>query len=209
MEARVRILEKTSELFSKHGIRRVTMDDIAAQCGISKKTIYQYFKDKDELIDAFAVDRIIDSKTGCERDKRRAKNAIHELFLAMDMVKLMFEALHPSLLYDLEKYYPDTFAKFRKYKEEYLYDVIKQNLEWGIREGLYREDIDIKILTRFRLESMLLPFNLDIFPESRYEFFVIEQELMEHFVYGIATDKGRRLISDYKIERLINKKSNV
>jgi predicted DNA-binding transcriptional regulator AlpA len=209
MEARNRILEKSNELFNRHGIRRVTMDDIANQCGMSKKTIYQYFKDKDELVDAFAADRLVDNRNVCECDKSRAENAVHELFLAMDMVKVMFEGLHAGLLYDLEKYYPDTFSKFKKYKEEFLYGVIKENLEWGVKDGLYRDDIDIKIMTRFRLESMLLPFNLDIFPESKYAITNIEQEIMEHYVYGLATEKGRELISNYKTERFLNKKANV
>jgi len=124
MEARERILEKSSELFSRHGVRRITMDDIAAQCGMSKKTIYQYFKDKDELVDAFAVEQILENKHTCEADKQTSENAIHEIFLAMDMIKKMFQARQTSLLYDLEKYYPVTYLKFRKHKDEYLFGVI-------------------------------------------------------------------------------------
>jgi AcrR family transcriptional regulator len=204
MEARDRILEKTHELFGRQGIRRVTMDDIAAHCGMSKKTIYQYFKDKNELVDSFAVDRLKENKHLCECDKLKAENAIHEVFIAMDMAKEMFETMHPTLLQDLERYHPESFSKFRKHKEEFLYNVIKQNLVWGVKEGLYREDIDIPILTRYRLESMLLPFNLDIFPESRVKLLQIEQQLMEHFVHGVASEKGRKLITKYKNQRNIN-----
>ncbi len=209
MEAQERILEKTHELFNRHGVRRVTMDDIANQCGMSKKTIYQYFKDKDDLVDAFVIDQLMENRTTCQRDKQLAADAIHELFMAMDMAKIMFEAMHAGLIYDLEKYYPEAFLKFKKHKEEFLYQIIKENLERGVQEGLYRNDLNIKIMTRYRLESMLLPFNLEIFPESRYEIAEIEQEIMEHFLYGIASDKGKKYITKYKTERFLNKQQNV
>jgi AcrR family transcriptional regulator len=208
MDIRARILEKTNDLFNRNGIRRVTMDDIATQCGMSKKTIYQYFKDKNELVDSFAADRIEENRSLCECEKNKAENAIHELFIAMDMVEEISRTLHPSLLQDLERYHPESFSKFRKHKNEFLYNSIKENLQWGVKDGLYREDIDINILTKFRLESMLLPFNLDIFPESRQQLSQIEQELMDHFVHGLASDKGRKLITKYKNQRNINRNSN-
>jgi AcrR family transcriptional regulator len=204
MEARERILEKTHELFHQYGIRRVTMDDIATQCGMSKKTIYQYFKDKDELVDAVAESHIDHNKCICEIDKKQAKDALHEVFLAMDMVKEIFEKLHPGILHDLEKYHPKTFVKFRKHKDEFMYKVVKQNLEWGIEDGIYRSEIDIDVMTRFRLESMFLPFNLFVFPQSKYNIAKIEEELMLHFVYGLATIKGHKLIEKYKKQRQSN-----
>ena len=201
MEPQERILEKTHELFHQHGIRRVTMDDIATQCGMSKKTIYQYFKDKDELVDAAAESHMHHNKCICEIDKKLAKDAIHEVFLAMDMVKEMFEKLHPGLLHDLEKYHPKTFIKFKKHKDEFLYKTVKQNIEWGIEDGVYRPGIDTDVLTKFRLESMFLPFNLFVFPQSKYNITRIEEEIMEHFVYGLATIKGHKLIEKYKKQR--------
>jgi len=80
MEPKERILQKTHELFNKFGIRRVTMDEIAAQVGMSKKTIYQVFVDKDELVDAVAADHISNNKCRCEADLKKADNAIHQIF---------------------------------------------------------------------------------------------------------------------------------
>src|SRR5688572_17225432 len=102
MEARERLLEKTHELFHLYGIRRVTMDDIATGCGMSKKTIYQYFKDKDELVDATAETHIHHNKCLCEEHSKTAKDALHEVFLAMEMAKEILEKLHPAILHDLE-----------------------------------------------------------------------------------------------------------
>ena len=201
MEASERILEKTHELFHQYGIRRVTMDDIATQCGMSKKTIYQYFKDKDELVDAAAQAHIHQNKCLCEEHSKQAKDALHEVFLAMEMAKEILEKLHPAILRDLEKYYPKTFVKFRTHKDEFMYKVVKKNLEWGIADGIYRSEIDVDIMTRFRLESMFFPFNPFVYPQSKYNITRIEEEIMEHFVYGLATIKGHKLIEKYKKQR--------
>jgi TetR/AcrR family transcriptional regulator, cholesterol catabolism regulator len=200
-EVKDRILEKTHELFHRYGIKRVTMDDIASQCGISKKTIYQYYKDKNELVDAVTEDHISTNKKQCELDRQIAENALHEVFLAMDMVNVMFETLNPGLLHDLEKYHPQSFEKVKKHKYQFLNQVIKENLLKGISEGIYRQELNVEIMCKFRLESMFLPFNLELFPESRYNIAKIEQELMEHFVYGLATLKGQKLIEKYKKQR--------
>lgn len=174
------------------------MDDIATQCGISKKTIYHYFKDKDELVDAVAESHINHNKCMCEGDMKTAKDALHEVFMAMDMAKEIFDKLHPGILRDLEKYYPRTFIKFRKHKEEFMYAVVKRNLEWGIEDGIYRPEINVDVMAKFRLESMFFPFNLSFFPHNKYNITEIEQEIMEHFVYGLATIKGHKLIEKYK-----------
>lgn len=208
MDVRERILQITHSLFHRFSVRAVTMDDIAARCGMSKKTIYQYFKDKNELVDAVTEEHIEHSKSLCETDKQLAENALHEVFLAMDMLQEMFEKLHPGLLHDLEKYHPGTYLKFRKHKEEYLYRIVKRNLEWGISDGIYRPDIDVEIITRFRLEIMFLPFNPGIFPGSKYNLAMIEETLMYHYVYGLASVKGHKLIEKYKKERELNKHKN-
>jgi hypothetical protein len=180
------------------------MDDIATQCGMSKKTIYQYFTDKDELVDAAAECHIKDNKCMCETERKKAKDALHEVFLAMDMAKGMIDKLHPGILHDLEKYHPNTFNKFRKHKNEFMYKVVRDNLEWGIKDGIYRPEIDVDVITRFRLESMFLPFNLLLFPQGKYNITRIEEELMLHYVYGLATIKGHKLIEKYQKQRQSN-----
>lgn len=201
METSERILETTDQLFHQYGIRRVTMDDIATQCGMSKKTIYQYFKDKDELVDAAAEMHMHHNKCLCEEHNKKAKDALHEVFLAMEMAKEILEKLHPAILRDLEKYYPKTFTKFRKHKDEFMYKVVRKNLEWGIADGIYRSEIDVDVMTKFRLESMFFPFNPFVYPQSQYSITKIEEEIMEHFVYGLATIKGHKLIEKYKKQR--------
>ena len=201
MEAQERILQKATDLFVRYGIRSVTMDEIAIQLGISKKTIYQFYADKNELVNAVIEQYLSHNKDCCDRDRVDAKNAVHELFLAMQMVQDMFENMNVSMLYDLEKYHPKAYQKFEKYKYEFLHKVIRENIERGIEEELYRDDFDKNIITAIRLENMLLPFNQALFPKSKYSLVQVQQQLMEHYLFGIASIKGHKLILKYKEER--------
>ena len=201
MESQERILQKATDLFVRYGIRSVTMDEIALQLGISKKTIYQFYADKNELVTAVMEQYLEHNRNCCNRDRMLAKNAVHEIFLAMEMVQEMFENMNTSMLYDLEKYHPKAYQKFEKYKYEFLHKVIRENLEKGIREELYREDIDKNIITAIRLETMLLPFNQQLFPKSKYNLVDVQWQLMEHYLFGVATVKGHKLIVKYKEER--------
>jgi AcrR family transcriptional regulator len=202
MEPKERILVRAHELFNKYGIRSVSMDDIAAALGMSKKTLYQYFVDKEELVNA-VISSVLDQNQGqCMADQKSAENPIHEFFLAFDMTQEMFAEMNPSILYDMEKYHPTAFKKFWEFKYTFLYGVIKANLEKGIAEELYRTGIDTDVITRLRIESVMLPFNSAVYPNNRTHLIHIEQQLFEHFVYGLATAKGQKLIQKYKNQRV-------
>jgi TetR/AcrR family transcriptional regulator, cholesterol catabolism regulator len=202
-----RIKQKADDLFMQYGVRSVTMDEIAVQLGVSKKTLYQYYADKDELVDAVIIDILSSNEQNCIKDRNIAKNAIHEVFLAIDMMQEMFQDMNPSVLFELEKYYPKAFEKFKQHKYSFLYKVMKENLERGITEELYRPDIDVEILIKARLESMLMPFNQQVFPKSKFNLIKVETELTTHFLYGLATVKGYKLITKYQQHRN-NKKTN-
>jgi AcrR family transcriptional regulator len=202
MEPKERILEKADELFHKYGLRSVSMDDIAAQTGMSKKTLYHYFVDKDELVDAVFTTVMDCNKAHCCAEQQNADNALHEVFLAFDRVQEMFANMNPALLFDMEKYHPLTFKKFKEFKNNFLYGMIKANLERGISEELYRSDIDVDILSRYRVHSIMLAFNAEAFPTSRTQHLYIEQQLVEIFLHGLATAKGVKLIHKYKSQRI-------
>lgn len=202
MEIQERIRLKADELFRRYGIRSVTMDEIAAQLGMSKKTIYQYYADKDQLVDAVAVDEINYSQACCTKDAAASANAVEEIFRVMEFVEVMFRNMNPSMLHDLEKYHPLGYRKFLEHKNKFLYDMIKKNIERGIKEELYRPEIDIEIMVRYRLETMMLGFNTSLFPTVKFNLVKVHQEILEHFLYGLATLKGYKLILKYKQQRL-------
>ena len=201
MEAHDRILNKASELFVRYGIRSITMDEIALQLGISKKTIYQFYADKNELVEAVIVQILDANEQCCNKDRSIAANAIHEVFLAMEMVQEMFEHMNPSVLYDLERYHPKAYERFTAYKYKFLHHLIRENLERGIQEELYRDDLNIAVMTALRLETMMVPFTLNFNAKLKTTLAELQQQVIEHFLFGIASLKGYKLILKYKAER--------
>ena len=204
---KVRIRDKAKELFLRYGIRSVSMDDIANQLGMSKKTIYQYFTDKNELVDAVVEDDVCEMQRDCTLCREKARDAIEEIFLTVDKVIEQLGNLNPMVLYDLEKFHVRAYQRFMEHKNKFLLQIIRQNLEWGIKEELYRSDIDVDILSKFRLEAIMIPFNIDLYPPSRYKLVEVTKVIIEHFVFGIASMKGHKLILKYQQHRNKNAKN--
>jgi AcrR family transcriptional regulator len=188
-------------MFLQYGIRSVSMDDIAAQLGISKKTLYQYYTDKDELVDAVLQYEIEHGQKDCQQCFVQSKDAVDEIFLTMDRIVEQFQNMNPMVLYDLQKFHFSAFQKFLKYKNGFLQDVIRKNIERGIKEELYRPEINADVLSKFRLESMMIAFNMNVFPPRKYNLAEVTLEIIEHYLYGLATLKGHKQILKYKQEK--------
>ena len=197
-----RIRQKAHDLFMQYGLRSVSMDDIANALGISKKTIYLYYADKDKLIDEVVTAIIQYNQSCCEVDRKRSDNAIHEIFLAMEFMMEIFLSMNNSLLYDMQKYHPGAFEKFARHKDDYLYSVMKENLVRGIQEELYRPDIKIEILARFRVESITLPFNPEFYSKLKSNLADIEEEILLNFLFGVVSQKGYKLTLKYQQEKI-------
>ncbi|HXB28487.1 MAG TPA: TetR/AcrR family transcriptional regulator [Puia sp.] len=204
MENKERILEKAHDLFMQYGIRSITMDEIAAQLGISKKTIYQFFTDKDTMVEAVVNELINQNEEDCRGFSLTAENAVHEIFMAMDFTQEMMKAMNPQIMYDLEKHHPVAFKRLKQYKYQFLFSTIKENLERGAREDIYRTDLNIDLTTRYRIESAFMPFNQEAFPQNKYPMNQTCQELAILFLHSICNPKGKKLIEKYLNERQKN-----
>lgn len=200
-----RIQQKARELFMRYGFRSVTMDEIAGQLGISKKTLYQFFEDKDSLVEAVMQKEFAYMQSECKKQMAEAENAIDELFKDMDSIESVMDALNPQIIFDLEKFYPKTYDKFKKHKLNFWLEVIKKNLQRGVQEELFRDDFDIDIIARFRLESSFLVFNQDLFPFGKFNLLMVSNEIYYHYLHGICTAKGKKLIEKYTQQRQKNK----
>jgi TetR/AcrR family transcriptional regulator, cholesterol catabolism regulator len=197
-----RILEKATDLFMRYGIRSITMDEIAGQLGISKKTIYQFFTDKDEIVEAVVDQEIQKNEGECRRFRGSSENAVQEIFIAVEEMEEMLKAMNPLIMYDLEKHHPKSFRKFRDHKYQFMYRMVKENLERGTKEELYRLDMDVDIVAKNRIESAFMAFNQDVFPVNKYRISEVCYELASLFMNGITTVKGRKLIEKYSTERI-------
>jgi TetR/AcrR family transcriptional regulator, cholesterol catabolism regulator len=201
MEPKERILIKAEELFMQFGIRSVSMDDIANNLGMSKKTLYQYYADKDELVDAVVDGHIKVIQTDCVGCRKDAKDAVHEIFITMERIMEEFNNMNPMVLFDLEKFHFNSYRRFKEHKDKFMAQIIRDNIEWGIKDELYRHDISVDIMSKFRIESMMLPFNVGVFPPGKYQLAALSEEIILHFVYGLATIKGHKLIQKYNQQR--------
>jgi TetR/AcrR family transcriptional regulator, cholesterol catabolism regulator len=202
MEMKQRILQKANDLFRRYGFKSITMDEIATQLGASKKTIYQYFSDKDELVEDVVKQTIDYAQQTCDNNRLNSRDAVHELFAAMDFVQQIFSGMNPAMMYDLERFHPQAYRLFLDHKNKYLYDIIKANLKRGIAEELYRPEINIDVIARFRLEGMMIAFNQDVYPASKFNLGDLHTAIIEHFLFGVASLKGYKLILKYQQERI-------
>ncbi len=199
MELQERILLKGDELFRRFGIRSITMDDIAKQLGVSKKTIYQHYPDKDELV--IAMTKLNISRHFNEVEKccgPASINAIAEMFAVNNSVGEMIRSFNPIMFYDLQKYHPKAWLAFREFRNLYVLAKIVENIHRGIAEGYYRSDVDVEILSRMRIEQVDMTFNYDIYPPTEFQFHKVMEELTFHFLYGMVNQKGYELINQYK-----------
>ncbi len=198
MDTKERIIQAANELFYKHGVKRITMDDIAQHLSVSKKTIYGFFSDKDEIVHTVCAMNLDNNKCEFESLSENARDSVHEIIECMNHVSAMFSVINPNLFYDLQKYYPKSWEMFRKFREENMMNLFEKNLKAGIKDGLYRDDINIKILARLRVEQIVMAMNPDVFPPHKYNHREVQLELLDHFLHGIVTVKGNKLISKYK-----------
>lgn len=205
METQERILDTAFGLFRQYGTRSITMDDIATRMGISKKTLYAHFVDKDDMV-VHAISRFLEVIQEEERGLRAgAANAIEELFEVMNMMDNRLRNMNPVIMLDLQKFHSRAFMVFQEYRNNYLRNTIRENLERGIAEGLYREDLEVSILTQFRIASAMLCFQPEVFPIAGFEMVKVQRVLLEHFLYGVASAEGLKLIEKYKQAQTIAK----
>jgi AcrR family transcriptional regulator len=193
-----RIAHTAKEMMLNLGIRSVSMDDIANKLGMSKKTIYQYFADKDSLVSS-VFDHLIGMNCDlCTRDNKASENAIHEALLNIETVSAMYQSINKNVLNDLWKYHPQVFSNLQKHKDDYVFDLVKSNILRGQKELLYRENLEVDILARYRIEALFIFFSESFRNHINASFEVIEREVITHFIYGLVTPLGYEMIEKYK-----------
>jgi len=144
---------------------------------------------------------ISNNERECIDYKSRCENAVHEIFLAMDMMQEVLKSMHPSILFELEKYHPKAHKKLNEHKTQFLLAMIIDNLERGKQEGVYREELNTQIIAHLRLGSIFLTFNPEIFPMTKNNIIQVLEEITNHFLFGIVSAKGAKLVQKYKQQR--------
>jgi TetR/AcrR family transcriptional regulator, cholesterol catabolism regulator len=190
-----KIAHKAKELFMRYGFKAVSVDDISKQAGISKKTLYENFTDKDDLVIQAMnlVDADMEHKEAAIR--KSSSNAIEEAIGHMLSMEEYLGKMNPTCFVDLQKYYPTALDKFEEDKTR-IVESIKDNIKRGIKEGNYRKGLDIDFCAWHRFQSI---FYMLQHPEFSKNFNMVkaQTEMMQYFMYGISTIKGHELIEQY------------
>jgi len=185
------ILDQVSNLYHRYGIKSVTMDDVASHIGISKKTLYENFTDKEDLVRQVLL---LEQDSRCNflnAIERKKLNAIEELFEVYKMIRGMYRDYNPSMEYDLQKYYPDLCVRIKDFRRKRLYGSIHDNLLKGKKEGFFRKELNAKTIARIQVfwsESFL---NNDMFTFEEITSFALFHEIFIYHLQGILSEKGR------------------
>jgi AcrR family transcriptional regulator len=194
------ILEKTRELFLTIGFKSITMDNIANAMGVSKKTIYNFFENKTELVKEVTNYMFVSITGGITEIKKTSDDPISELYdINLFLIKyLKRESVSP--LYQLEKYYPKIHQNLNNKQFEFITKSTKESLDNGIKLGLFRKDIKIDFISRLYFKGMMGIRDLDTFPTKLYDPVSLKTDFIEYHLRAIVTDEGLK-----KLNHFINK----
>ncbi len=188
------ILARTFELYYKYAIKSVTMDDVARELGISKKTLYQHVTNKLELVEMVVRSEMEKSVQRHKNIQQMNLNAIEELF---EVSKIMNEHLkkhNPALFYDLKKYYPKLYHEIKKNKREKTYESVLRNLKKGISEGLYRKEIKAEIIAKLYVSRLEQSYEESIFSLEEITSIEVFNEILIYHLHGICNEKGLEIL---------------
>jgi AcrR family transcriptional regulator len=193
-----RILEKGTQLFFRYGVKSVTMDAIAAELGISKKTIYQHFPDKDSMVLEVVQSFIEQDSLKWDELDRMYSNVIEKMFKSFEMVKDMITQMNPRLLFEIQKYFPNAYQLFKEHGEKCIHTNLIADFKKGAQFGYFRKDIDFELLARLRMAEVNLAFDPDFYPTNKLSLYDTQLTLMDIFMRGILTEKGLTLYNSYQ-----------
>ena len=198
MDARGQILMQARELFMRYGIRSVTMDDIARELGMSKKTLYQHVPNKTDLIERI-IEQHIQQEKACIREfSETARDAIDEILMIARYVIQMLRQMKPTTMFDLKKYYRAIWDKMDRFHSLHTYDVIRRNIERGVAQGYYREQVDADIIAKLYVGKTMFMTDEAMFPMRTYDRDRLFLEFIHYHLRGILSEKGLRQLKKYQ-----------
>jgi AcrR family transcriptional regulator len=203
VENKDKIVAGAGELFMRYGVRSVTMDDVARELGMSKKTLYQSFANKDDLVLEVSKAHIELEKNEFGQVEANSENALEELFTITKCVRVSMQRVNPSLLFDLQKYHPSAWDMFLDFKFNFIRAMVERNVTKGIAEGYYREELDPAVMANVRMEQVQMVFDPKVFPPTKYDLVDVQMQVLDHFIHGLLSHKGRELYETYQ-KQMIN-----
>jgi AcrR family transcriptional regulator len=185
-----------------YGVKSISMDDIASDIGISKKTIYKHFSTKDRLINITLTHFLKKEKKTVARIHENSENAVEEIILIGRHIIKMARSLKPTLVFDLKKYHSKNWQLIEEHHTEFIKQVITDNLERGIQEGLFRSDLKPEVISRLYVAKSLLIANDTNFTVFKLGLDDLFKEHLLYHLYGVLSEEGLKLVKKYELETI-------
>lgn len=194
---RDKILIGATDLFLNYGFKSVTMDDIASALGVSKKTIYQHFDNKTKLIEATTLNLFEIISCGIDHICSLEKNPIEEIYSIKQFIMEHLKDEKSSPQYQLQKYYPSIYKTIKAKQFEVMQSCVTNNLKRGVKQGLYRESINVEFISRIYFNSMLAIKDKDLFPLKKFSMNTLMSHFLEYHLRGICTPNGLETLNKF------------
>ncbi len=185
-----KIIEKATEMYLTFGFKSVTMDDIASKMGISKKTIYQHFANKTDLVEAVTMNLFETISCGIDEIVTLNQNPIEELFAIKNFVMQNLKNESASPIYQLQKYYPQVHETLKSRQFAKMGDCVIENLRKGIEQELFRADINLELIARFYFAGMSSIKDAELFNPIQFSMKEVQETYLEYHLRAISTAKG-------------------
>ncbi|MDY7395999.1 TetR/AcrR family transcriptional regulator [Aureibaculum sp. 2210JD6-5] len=190
-----KILDTATDLFLNYGFKSVTMDDIAHEMGISKKTIYQHYANKTKLVEATTMHTFEAINNGIDGICELKKNPIEEIYDIKQFVMHHLKDEKSSPQYQLQKYYPKIFATLKTKQFDIMLDCVSENLNRGIELELYRKTINIEFISKIYFAGVMSIKDNDIFSPEKFSKKTLMEYFLEYHLRGICTAKGLEILN--------------
>jgi len=194
-------INRVAELFLRFGIKALTMDDVARELGISKKTLYQFVSSKDDLVNRMVESHIQMERRRSEMIAQTATDALDEMMLVIREMMLDMQTMKANFIFDLQKYHRTAWDQVKMYQQDYMYKLVADNLRRGVQDGLYRDDFDVDVVARLHLGQVFAIFDESWFPKPPYTLEVLFNECMIGYLYSIVSESGRKAMVE-KLQEL-------
>lgn len=184
------ILSESFRLFRKYGIKSISMDDIARELGMSKKTIYQFVQNKTDLVEKVLNYTMGQESMICKFESLENMNAIDILLSVSRNVSKQLQDLNPANAFDLQKYYPVIYRDFILRKRDHVFEQVKQNFIQGISEGIYRNDLDIDLVARLYIKKLVDVHDPEFLASTNFSIEKVLQVMFDNHIRSIANTEG-------------------
>lgn len=193
-DVKSKILNGAEALFLKYGFKSITMDDIARELGISKKTLYQFFEDKTSLVDQTVVRHIVAEELQCQEMCGGVNNPVEFMLMITDSFSDLKKQINQSILFDLKKYFKPTWDKLNHFRIEFIYNQVLENIIKGKEQGYYHANIDNSLTAKFYIHLVDFMMNPDNYTTTSYDFKLVHSEMMRYHLRSICTEKGMKVL---------------